>query len=113
MSEHVQLTVEDGVGVVRLDRPPVNALNRTIREDLITVAETLTAREDVRAFVVHGGPKTFAAGADVRELIDLRNPVWPRRRTGSRRAWERSRPCRNRASVRSPASRSAVAWKSR
>ncbi|ROS44156.1 enoyl-CoA hydratase/isomerase family protein [Amycolatopsis thermoflava] len=68
MPEHVQLTVEDGVGVVRLDRPPVNALNRTVREELAEVAVTLTAREDIRAVVIHGGPKTFAAGADVREL---------------------------------------------
>ncbi|MFI5610116.1 enoyl-CoA hydratase/isomerase family protein [Amycolatopsis sp. NPDC051903] len=70
----MRLTVEDGVEIVRLDRPPVNALNRAIREDLLAVAETLSAREDVRAFVVHGGPRTFAAGADVRDQIDLRNP---------------------------------------
>lgn len=69
MPEHVQLTVENGIGVVRLDRPPVNALNRAVREELIEVAATVTAREDVRAVVVHGGPKTFAAGADVRELV--------------------------------------------
>ncbi|MDQ0381136.1 enoyl-CoA hydratase/isomerase family protein [Amycolatopsis thermophila] len=68
MPEHVHLTVENRIGVVRLDRPPVNALNRAVREELIEVAAIVTAREDVRAVVVHGGPKTFAAGADVREL---------------------------------------------
>lgn len=82
MPEHVQLTVEDGVGVVRLDRPPVNALNRTVREELAEVAVTLTAREDIRAVVIHGGPKTFAAGADVRELASASHAemvAWSRR----------------------------------
>jgi enoyl-CoA hydratase len=71
MAEHVRLTVEGGVGVVRLDRPPVNALNRAVREELLQVAEEVTARDDIRSVVVHGGPKTFAAGADVRELAAL------------------------------------------
>ncbi|HEY3471704.1 MAG TPA: enoyl-CoA hydratase/isomerase family protein [Amycolatopsis sp.] len=71
MAEHVRLTVEGGVGVVRLDRPPVNALNRTVREELLQVAAEVTRRDDVRAVVVHGGPKAFAAGADVRELAAL------------------------------------------
>jgi enoyl-CoA hydratase/carnithine racemase len=71
MPDHVRLSVEGGVGVVRLDRPPVNALNHDVRDELLRIAATVSDRDDVRAVVVHGGPKTFAAGADVRELAVL------------------------------------------
>jgi enoyl-CoA hydratase len=69
--EFVRLDVEDGVGVIRLDRPPVNALNRRLTEELLHVAGEVTRRQDVRAVVVHGGEKTFAAGADVKELAAM------------------------------------------
>lgn len=67
------LTVEvtDNVAVVRLDRPPMNALNRQFQEELLTLAGQLNRRADVRAVVVHGGPKVFAAGADIKEMADL------------------------------------------
>lgn len=69
--EFVRLDVEDGVGVLRLDRPPVNALNLRLTEELLAVAGEASRRQDIRAVVVHGGEGTFAAGADVKELAAM------------------------------------------
>jgi enoyl-CoA hydratase len=69
--EFVTLEVADAVGTIRLDRPPMNALNRTVQEELRAAATEATARADVRAVVLYGGPKVFAAGADIKEMADL------------------------------------------
>ena len=71
MTEFVRLEVEGGVGTIRLDRPPLNALSRQVQEELLHVAQEAAARDDVRAVIVHGGEKVFAAGADVKELDAL------------------------------------------
>ncbi|TAM92996.1 MAG: enoyl-CoA hydratase/isomerase family protein [Jatrophihabitans sp.] len=56
------------VAVVRLDRPPMNALNAQVQVELRAAAEQVTADDAVRAVVVYGGEKVFAAGADVKEF---------------------------------------------
>jgi enoyl-CoA hydratase len=71
VTEFVRLEVEGGVGTIRLDRPPLNALSRQVQEELLHVAQEAAARDDVRAVIVHGGEKVFAAGADVKELDAL------------------------------------------
>ncbi len=68
MSEFVQFEVQDGVGTIRLDRPPMNALSAQVQQEIRGAAHEATTRADVRAVVVHGGPKVFAAGADVKEM---------------------------------------------
>ncbi len=68
MTEFVNLEVSDGVGTIRLDRPPMNAISRQVQEELIVVAAEATTRADVRAVVLYGGEKVLAAGADVKEM---------------------------------------------
>jgi enoyl-CoA hydratase/carnithine racemase len=68
VGELVHLEVADGVGTIRLDRPPMNALSRQVQEEIRAAALEATERADVRAVVVYGGPKVFAAGADVKEM---------------------------------------------
>jgi enoyl-CoA hydratase/carnithine racemase len=60
----------DGVAVVTLDRPPVNAFSRVMLDELASVAHTLTDDATVRAVVVAGAGKAFAAGADITEFGD-------------------------------------------
>jgi enoyl-CoA hydratase/carnithine racemase len=60
-----------GVGVIRLDRPPVNAMNAAMQDQLHAVALEAAARDDVRAVVLYGGPRAFAAGADVKEMAAM------------------------------------------
>jgi enoyl-CoA hydratase/carnithine racemase len=71
MAEHVRLEVEDGVGTIRIDRPKMNALDAQVQEEIRAAATEASARSDVRAVVVYGGEKVFAAGADVKEMADL------------------------------------------
>jgi enoyl-CoA hydratase/carnithine racemase len=70
MAEFVTLTVDGGVGTIRLDRPKMNALNTQVQEEIRAAANEATERDDVHAVVVWGGPKVFAAGADIKEMAD-------------------------------------------
>jgi len=67
----VQTQTADGIGTIRLDRPPMNALNIEIQEQLRAAATALAADDTVRAVVVYGGDKVFAAGADIKEMADM------------------------------------------
>ncbi|RZQ59585.1 enoyl-CoA hydratase/isomerase family protein [Amycolatopsis suaedae] len=68
MGEFVSLEVDGGVGTIRLDRPPVNALNNQVQSELADAAREATDRDDVRAVIIYGGEKTFAGGADIKEM---------------------------------------------
>ena len=70
MPELVRLDVDDGVGIVRLDRPPANAISLQLSIDLLVALEEAGSRDDVGALVLWGGPKLFAAGADIKEMVD-------------------------------------------
>ncbi|MCG7204989.1 enoyl-CoA hydratase/isomerase family protein [Streptomyces arenae] len=67
----VTLEVSEGVGTLRLDRPPMNALDVATQDRIKELAEEAGRREDVRAVVVYGGEKVFAAGADIKEMQNM------------------------------------------
>ncbi len=69
--EYVRLEVADGVGTIRLDRPPMNAMNDEVVRQLADRATEATLRDDVGAVVISGGDKIFAAGADVTMMMDM------------------------------------------
>ncbi|MCH1868391.1 enoyl-CoA hydratase/isomerase family protein [Nocardioides sp. CFH 31398] len=64
----VRLEVADGVATIRLDRPKMNALDVSTQEQIRAAAAECTDRDDIRAVVVYGGERVFAAGADVVEM---------------------------------------------
>lgn len=70
MTELVRLEIIGSVGVIRLDRPPVNAINAQMHGDLAAAATAAADNEQVRAVVIYGGEKAFAAGADIKEMAD-------------------------------------------
>ena len=71
MGEFVNLEIsEDGVGTIRLDRPKVNALNSQVAGEIDDAVNAAAADERVRAVVVYGGERVFAAGADITEMAD-------------------------------------------
>jgi len=70
MSDLVRLDVDAGVGTIRLDRAPMNVLSAAAQDELASAAAQASSRRDVRAVVVYGGPRVFAAGADVTEMAD-------------------------------------------
>ena len=67
----VRLEVEDGIGTIRLDRPPMNALSVQVQEELRAAAHEAGARSDVSAVILYGGEKVFAAGADIKEMATM------------------------------------------
>jgi enoyl-CoA hydratase/carnithine racemase len=71
MGEFCRLEVSDGVGIIRLDRPKMNALNKQVQEEIRAAATEAAERDDVRAVVVWGGERVFAAGADIKEMNDM------------------------------------------
>jgi enoyl-CoA hydratase/carnithine racemase len=68
MSELVRVEISDGVATLHLDRPPMNAINSGMQEELRAAAAQVTGDAAVRAVVLYGGEKVFAAGADVKEF---------------------------------------------
>jgi enoyl-CoA hydratase/carnithine racemase len=70
MSDLVIVETEQAVATIRLNRPPMNALNAALQADLATAAAQVSADDGVRAVVLYGGEKLFAAGADIKEMAD-------------------------------------------
>ena len=69
MGEFVRTGRDGAVATIRLDRPPANALAREVSLELSAAAKEVTADEGVRAVVVWGGERIFAAGADIKEMV--------------------------------------------
>lgn len=66
--ETLRLEMYDGVAVVRLDRPPVNAVNRLMMREIRDCFDDLSADRSVRAVVLSGaGERAFCAGIDLKE----------------------------------------------
>ena len=65
MSEFVRVETSSGVATIRVDRPKMNALNPQVLAELTEAANAVAVDPDVRAAVIWGGPRIFAAGADI------------------------------------------------
>lgn len=71
MGEFVTLETTDGIGTIRIDRPPMNPLNTQVQEELRAAAHSAAASAEVKVVIVYGGDKVFAAGADITEFTEL------------------------------------------
>jgi enoyl-CoA hydratase/carnithine racemase len=84
--EYVTLQVEDGVGTIRLDRPKMNAIDEQLYREVRAAAQEAAKRDDVRAVVLYGGERVFAAGADIKAMAQLDGAgmvAWGRELTAS------------------------------
>jgi enoyl-CoA hydratase/carnithine racemase len=84
--EFVTLQVEDGVGTIRLDRPKMNAINEQLHREVRVAALEAGRNDDVRAVVIYGGERVFAAGADIKAMAELDGTgmvAWGRELTAS------------------------------
>jgi enoyl-CoA hydratase len=72
MAEPYVLTRHDGaVGTVTINRPSaLNALSNDVLSQVVVGLEELDADDEIRAIIVTGGPQVFAAGADLKQLLD-------------------------------------------
>jgi len=71
VGELVRLEKADGIGTIRLDRPPMNALNVQVQDEIQQAAAEATDDASIRAVIVYGGEKVFAAGADIKQMLDM------------------------------------------
>jgi enoyl-CoA hydratase/carnithine racemase len=84
--EFVSLQVQEGVGTIRLDRPKMNTIDEQLHREVRAAAMEAGDRDDVRAVVLYGGERVFAAGADIKAMVgfDHTNMVaWGRELTDS------------------------------
>ncbi len=70
MAEFVTVQTDQAVATIRLERPPMNALNAQVQNEIAAAAAQVTADQEVRAVILYGGGKVFAAGADIKEMAD-------------------------------------------
>ena len=67
----VEKKLEDKIGIITLNRPEVrNAINQAMREELAQALSSLEQDTEVRAIILTGGPKVFAAGADIAAMVE-------------------------------------------
>lgn len=87
--ETIRVHTEDRVGFITLDRPAkLNALNSTVRREVMEAVDRFAGDDAVRVAILHGaGEKAFAAGADVTEFAD-RDPADQRALYDRRRVYD-------------------------
>ena len=70
----------DGIGVITVDNPPVNALSPGVPEGIVEGVERGNADPAIKAMVLIGAGRSFIAGADIRQFGTNRPPPVPGRR---------------------------------
>ncbi|AFM41294.1 enoyl-CoA hydratase/carnithine racemase [Desulfosporosinus acidiphilus SJ4] len=65
----VELTISEGVGVITINNPPVNALTLEVRSQLKRILQEVEGNKEIRALIITGyGSKCFVAGADIKDF---------------------------------------------
>lgn len=65
---------EEAIATIRLNRPPVNALNASVAREISDAIEEVRTDDGIRVVIAWGGEKVFAAGADIKEMSE-RDPI--------------------------------------
>jgi 3-hydroxyacyl-CoA dehydrogenase len=68
MAAPVRHTLEDGIAILEIENPPVNALAQPVRAALLATVQAAQADPAVRGVLIHGAGRCFVAGADLREF---------------------------------------------
>jgi enoyl-CoA hydratase len=71
VGEFVRVELADQIATIRLDRPKLNALNAQVRTEIAAAAAQVAQDSAVRAVILYGGERVFAAGADIKEMAPL------------------------------------------
>ncbi len=68
ITDMVSMETEDGIAVVTVDNPPVNALSAGVRTGLYEAVTQADADDSVKAILIMCAGRTYIAGADIREF---------------------------------------------
>ncbi len=71
MSALVRHDIDNGIGIITVDNPPVNALSPGVPEGILGGIARFEADAQVKAIVLIGSGSTFIAGADIKEFIKI------------------------------------------
>jgi 3-hydroxyacyl-CoA dehydrogenase len=78
MSDLIQFTKRDGIAIITINNPPVNALGPGVPEGILEAIEKIDQDDSVQAAVLTGGGRTFVAGADINEFGKMTSGIRPR-----------------------------------
>ena len=67
----MRVEVADAIATIRLDRPKMNALNAQVQGEIAVAAAQVSDDPAIRAVILYGGDRVFAAGADIKEMADM------------------------------------------
>ncbi|MEE8121888.1 MAG: enoyl-CoA hydratase-related protein [Anaerolineales bacterium] len=69
--KNIKTEIHEGVGLIRIDRPKaLNALNSAVMAELGQALVFFDADPQIGAIVITGNRRAFAAGADIKEMVD-------------------------------------------
>ncbi len=68
MTDLVQLTSDNGIAIITINNPPVNALSPSVPEGISEALDQIAQNTSFKATVLIGGGRTFVAGADIKEF---------------------------------------------
>jgi len=71
--QNASVTVEDGIATIVINHPPVNSLSTPVIRDLQGVLNEIKADASVKAIIVTGAGMFFVAGADIKEISDIKD----------------------------------------
>ena len=78
MSQLVQLTKDNGIALITINNPPVNALSPGVPEGISEAIDQIEKDDGLKAAVLIGGGSTFVAGADIKEFGKITSGRAPR-----------------------------------
>lgn len=88
--ELISCRLDEGIGVVTLDNPPMNALSEEMKRDIISLFDELNEKkEKINLLILTGAGKAFVAGADIKEFPTLTQESARARLQRSRQMWSR------------------------
>lgn len=67
----LDITLSGGVALLKMDFPPVNALSRTLSDELTSTLDLISETDEIQAVVLTGNGKVFCAGADLKGRKDV------------------------------------------
>ncbi|HTM49161.1 MAG TPA: 3-hydroxyacyl-CoA dehydrogenase NAD-binding domain-containing protein [Bryobacteraceae bacterium] len=68
MTDLVKFSTQNGIGVITVDNPPVNALSPGVPEGIMEAVKAAQSDDSIQSLVLIGAGRTFIAGADIREF---------------------------------------------
>jgi 3-hydroxyacyl-CoA dehydrogenase len=71
MTDLVQLTSDNGIAIITINNPPVNALSPGVPEGISEALDQIAQNASIKATVLIGGGRTFVAGADIKEFSKM------------------------------------------